>query len=636
MKNCFYNSKVSDFVETPISTIISVLEDNHKLFNNDNDITKQRNAWKSSLTYLQKILNEVICKEIEVILEYNLPFSGERIDAILIGKNKEQKLEAIVIEFKGWTFANYQSDTYVESDLGKSTHPNYQLSSYLGKLIYSHSASDKFDFYGVVSMYNMENTRSNLKFDNEIILKSEEAKFAAFINDHLSNPPNSDEVNNLLNGTYTHNKKLFNVIQENADSLINSTYKALAVVGFGLSDEQINLISEIEADVLAGNSMTYLIQGSPGSGKTLIAVNLLLSSLRREIKTVLALKNNRLVECLRNVFNTVKDKYGRTIYTNSVIKYYSTGRGDPGIAQNNFAGATFDLVIYDEAQRMDGENIRNSFKRGKVNVIFFDEFQRLNYNEKGSLINFEKLAVEEKINLKKRFLKGVYRIEGGEVYHQWLEKFVENPANMKKTSEWSTNYDLRMFKDFDVLYKKLNELRSHHFKVALIASFTESTGNFNTTSNANIRIGPGLISNLDNYRNSLNNIYWLMNTSEYVEFWVDGKCNELEKCASIYGCQGFEADYIGFVWGRDFVIRDEIWVLGTNCEDYPSVAGNYPLKNLFSLSQNGNTEIAAATMQLMKNRLRIFLSRGIKGTYIYCEDNETREFLINNLQSKTN
>ncbi|WP_156770007.1 DNA/RNA helicase domain-containing protein [Methanocaldococcus sp. FS406-22] len=32
-------------------------------------------------------------------------------------------------------------------------------------------------------------------------------------------------------------------------------------------------------------------------------------------------------------------------------------------------------------------------------------------------------------------------------------------------------------------------------------------------------------------------------------------------------------------------------------------------------------------MKLLVNRYRIFLTRGIKGTYVFCEDEETRKFL---------
>jgi DUF2075 family protein len=42
-----------------------------------------------------------------------------------------------------------------------------------------------------------------------------------------------------------------------------------------------------------------------------------------------------------------------------------------------------------------------------------------------------------------------------------------------------------------------------------------------------------------------------------------------------------------------------------------------------------NPVMEEVALTLLKNRLRIFLSRGIKGTYVFCEDDETGEFLMN-------
>ena len=104
---------------------------------------------------------------------------------------------------------------------------------------------------------------------------------------------------------------------------------------------------------------------------------------------------------------------------------------------------------------------------------------------------------------------------------------------------------------------------------------------------------------------------------------------KIKNCASIYGTQGFEVDYAGFIWGRDFVIRNGKWEIGSHCEDFPSVARPDTLKYLIEQEADDPVKKEIA-MTLLKNRLRIFLSRGIKGTYVFCEDDETRKFLIQN------
>ena len=83
------------------------------------------------------------------------------------------------------------------------------------------------------------------------------------------------------------------------------------------------------------------------------------------------------------------------------------------------------------------------------------------------------------------------------------------------------------------------------------------------------------------------------------------------------GCQGFEADYVGVIWCRDFVWRSGQLEIGSNSEDS---IGNTSLKRLI---KNKDKE----ALPLLKNRYRIFLTRGILGTYIYCEDDATMRYL---------
>jgi len=163
--------------------------------------------------------------------------------------------------------------------------------------------------------------------------------------------------------------------------------------------------------------------------------------------------------------------------------------------------------------------------------------------------------------------------------------------------------------------------------VALVAAFTESPGDFkNSHSCKNLRIGYPLYSGFELYKDFNGKIFWLMNPKvDYVKYWVRGESNRLERCASIYGCQGFEADFVGVVWGRDFVYRNGRWKLGDNCED--GVGGVNSLKRLFSRAKKGDKGAEERAIRLLINRYRIFLTRGIRGTYIFCEDKETGRFL---------
>lgn len=116
-------------------------------------------------------------------------------------------------------------------------------------------------------------------------------------------------------------------------------------------------------------------------------------------------------------------------------------------------------------------------------------------------------------------------------------------------------------------------------------------------------------------------IRWLMEPkTDYVPFYIQGRSNELNTCASIYGAQGFELDYAGLFWGSDLVLRNDVWTVGDPDDCYDRVPGAKALRTVMRADPS-------MALVLLRNRYRILLTRGIFGTAVYCEDTETRTFL---------
>jgi len=625
--NYLYLNKIERFVNENTNDILNQLKDNFRKAYNDNPNIGQVKAWESSINYLRgAFLNQVNIYELTIVFEYNLPFSNERIDLLIFGKNNTNRPTLLVFELKGWKKAtNTLSDFIVDCDLGNSVHPEYQVENYAGKLRFSHSEAVKFNILSGVLMYNAKLQSANIGFNKPVFFKDDTLTLINFIANHLSKPLSNQAIGIFLNGQYMQSNKLFDAIKKHFEEIKNQSYITLAENGWGLSTEQLELIDEIVEDLKSGkNNIVYLIQGAPGSGKTLVAIHLLLSSLAQGYQTVLAYRNNRLINSIRNIFNSIE------VGLSNPIKFYSMGpkAGFKGVAEKKFNGPNLDIVIYDEAQRMTKENIYYALQRGKITVFFYDEGQILNAEEEGISINFKDETQKQEKITKERFLKGFYRVEGGSEYHKFVEILLREPDRIdnKLLINWKNNYDFNVFESVEELLSSLEKRREETFKVALIAAFTESPGDlYNLTSLKNLRIGYPLFSGLDIYKDLNNKIYWLMDPKkDYVPFWVEGKSNKLEKCASIYGCQGFETDFAGLIWGRDFVFRNEKWELGENCEDN---IGKPSLKNLIAKAKNGDIDEDKIARCLLENHYRIFLTRGIKGTYIFCEDSETANFL---------
>ena len=623
--NHIYLGTVKKFVKENSDIILDIFKDNFKKAYGEYPNIEQLKAWESSINYLKNALDDKSIHEFTLVFEYKLPFSNERIDLLIFGENKTEPT-ILLFELKGWEKATKTSSPFiVDCDLGTSIHPEYQVENYAGKLRFSHSEADKFNILPAVLMYNAIPQKVNLEFKKPVFFRDDIQDFREFITDHLQKPLDSKTIDMFLNGQYIQSNKLFDAIKKHFEKIKKQSYFTLAENGWGLSSEQLELIEEIINDLKLGkNNIVYLVQGAPGSGKTLVAIHLLLSALTQNYQTILAYRNNRLINSIRDIFNSIERGLS------SPIKFYSIGprAGFKGVAEKNFNGPYLDIVIYDEAQRMTKENIHYALQRGKITVFFYDEGQILNAEEEGTTKNFIIEAQNAGKTIKERFLRGFYRVEGGEQYHKFVEILLREPEKISNDLHlsWKNNYDFKVFETIDELLYSLAKRKEENFKVALIAAFTESPGDLrNKISIKNLRIGYPLYSGLDIYENLTKKIYWLMDPrNDYVPFWVKGDSNKLDKCASIYGCQGFETDFAGVIWGRDFVYNSGRWKLGENCEDN---IGKPSLKDIINKAKNGNTQAYALALNLLINRYRIFLTRGIKGTYIFCEDPETADFL---------
>lgn len=587
-----------------------------------NTSKEQIKAWEESFEHVKGLFEElksIGLKNLICVFEYILPVIGERVDLLIIGK-KDNSHIALVVELKGWRNENsYNSKFY---------KPEWQLIGYMEKLSCFNTAGRYFDFHGFLWFYNVHSAphveKRNVQGYTKTItvLRSTKYKeFAREVANLINKPPEKEKLEELLNGEYTQCKKLFELFKEKGPIILKEGSKALFASSFYPSEEQLEVVEEVLKAVDNNQYRVFFIKGGPGSGKTYIALMLLVEALSKKKSTILAYRNNRLLNTLRQVFCEY--------LPSSVVRFYSTGiPHNLGIAER--LDKSYDLVIYDEAQRMEKENIEIALKRkDKVKVFLYDDSQILLPTEAGWEENFLETARMLDIkNYRKFNLSGYYRVEGGREYHDFVEKLL-NEHNPKPDFE---RYELKVFKSIEEMIEALREKAKSH-KVALVASFTESPGdrenkksdeNKNKKIDKNRRVGYPLHSGFELYKNSSVDIYWLMDEKEeYPKFWLDNESNNLTHCASVYGCQGFEADYVGVIWGRDLVWRNK-WDLGKNCED--NVGGKNSLKNLFKKGKY-DPKSKETAIKLLKNRYRIFLTRGIKGTYVFCEDEKTANYL---------
>jgi len=532
--------------------------------------TSLTGSWSGSIDVLKRTVGDGI----PVIMEYIFPIGLERVDFIIVGSGR-----ALLIEMKGWKKYEELNEYIVNTDLGLQPPPCYQAENYLSKFVNFHSASKDILFDSCVMMYRT--TDGN---DCQIFYSPDD--LIAKIRPIAEKPGSLEEVQKITQGHFVFSRTLIDFIGMNRERLLVSPSKALLGNGYGLSSDQSVAIGSVLLDLRNGRSAVYLIRGTMGSGKTLVALTMLFTAISEGFHALLGYRNNRLINTLRKSVDS---------RVRALLQFYSTGFYGTGIGEPNFRVSLIrgglDLVIYDEAQRMTRSVIDLSMRRSSISVYFFDEQQILLGDEEGTRENFVQIAKSQGKDVVEIELNGIYRVRDGRRYDMFLGSLLSG------SPESSTfDYDFRCYKDITFLLKDLEWFRNNGEKVALVASFTESDGRKNK-----VRVR-------DPY------IEWLMDPkTEYPAYWID-QVDALRKCASVYGSQGFEADVVGVIWGKDLIWRNG-WKInpGAITDD---VGGRYSIKSL-SVS---NPKLA---IDLMMNRYRILLTRGIKGTFVYFEDQET-------------
>jgi len=555
----------------------------------------QVNVWRSLTGEMIKIVDGF-----PSFAEFPI-FHLERVDYLIVDTN-----DALIIEAKGWKNIEKIDDRVVLADGKLHLDPCYQLNNYVSKFNHFHSSGRELKYSGVLFLYNNSTYRSD---ECQIAHTFGELKS---IIDSLRKPQSMDLAEKIRMGHFQVSDDIIYLISQNRKEMLFNASKALLGRGYGLTENQALLVHEVLQAVEKQENRTFLVKGSSGSGKTLVAVELLLEAFVKKYTVFLAYRNNRLLNTLKQILQTGDGKHN----ISASIMFYSTGRGQ-GIGEANFPADRYgkiDLVIYDEAQRMTESVIKTTNYRSTVKVYFYDENQILIGDEAGTDGNF------------RRYCSNISEFEFPSVFR--LSRSYLNLVNHLLDGSEPTKLSGYRIKLFDRITEMLEDLRKYHNegdKIALMCAFTESNGDKNNPQSIdNRRIGYPLPSGLDIYRGTDLDIYWLMDEkTEYPRYWSGGM-DPLSRCASVYGSQGFETQYAGLVWGRDLVWRNG-WTI--NPDPITDKVGNSHSLKILSRKNN------EGAMKLLKNRYYILLTRAIKGMDIFFEDPQTGKYVESVLQS---
>ena len=244
-------------------------------------------SWENSLEYMYKVLNDNgIPDNSGVAIEYNIPQTSKRVDFIVTGYGEEEVPNAIIIELKQWdTVDTVESqdaivETTIAGGLRRVVHPSYQAWSYAAMIKDYNQNVQQMSIMLHPCAYLHNYRKSNpekleqkqyKEYVDEapIFARGEVSKLRDFIKKSVRKGDEGKLIYEIDSGRIRPSKSL----QDSIKSMIEGNQE------FIMLDEQKVVYEEIlktATKCMADQKKrTVIVKGGPGTGKTVVAINLL-------------------------------------------------------------------------------------------------------------------------------------------------------------------------------------------------------------------------------------------------------------------------------------------------------------------------------------------------------------------------
>jgi DUF2075 family protein len=432
---------------------------------------------------------------------------------------------------------------------------------------------------------------------------------------------------------------------ENSDLFKLSPFKALTQDQAAALED---ILEGLFADLRDDRGETIVIQGHPGTGKTVVAIYLLklLSDIGSappsddfdgdslfadfflgEYRTLLGGLRVGMVVPQQSLRDSIKRVFRKTpgLDPAMVLTPFEVGQSDED----------WDLLLVDEAHRL---NQRANQSTGVLNakfplinerlfgaddlsktqldwiraksrhqILLVDEAQSVRPADLSKEAVLE-LLEEARARDRHYRLATQMRVRAGADYVGYVRDVLRIPraghamggSVSPRTFE---GYDLRVFDDVAEMHREIRLRDAEHGLARLVAGYAWQWASRKDPRAADIEIdGVGLQWNRTN------------------KDWIASR-GALEEVGSIHTVQGYDLNYAGVIIGGDLrydVYRDELFV---------DRASYFDTKGAENNKQLGRSYTDAELREFISNIYGVLLTRGIRGTYVYAVDPGMRVYI---------
>jgi uncharacterized protein len=570
----------------------------------------QISAFHNSLPYMHIVLSDSeIPDDSGVSIEYQIPQTGKRVDFIVSGKDGEHRDTVVIIELKQWEVATLSAkdsvvNTFIGGKVREQTHPSYQAWSYAALLEDFHETVyvDRIALKPCAYLhnYNQDNVITN-EFYAEclqkapVFLKPDALKLRKFIEKYIKHGDAGEVMYRIDHGRIRPSKsladKLSSLLQGNQEFIMIDDQKIVYESALALASKK--------------SKQVLIVEGGPGTGKSVVAINLLVALINKRLNVQYVTKNAAPREVYRS-------KLAGTLRRNRIDSLFC-GSGaytdcDPNI---------FDTLIVDEAHRLNeksgmyqnkGENqIEEIIRSAKCSIFFIDEDQRVTLKDIGEKREIARFAKQQGAMVHYMELSSQFRCNGSDGYLPWLDNTLQVRETANTMLDIST-YDFRILSSpielRDLIYEK-NKINN---KARIVAGYC-----WNWVSKTD--------PNINDIQMPEHDFAMRWNLASDGNLWIL-KPESVREAGCIHTCQGLDLDYVGVIVGPDLVYRN-----GKILTDRKKRAGtDSSVKGYKKLCEKDADRAMILMDAIIKNTYRTLMTRGMKGCYVYFVDKETETY----------
>lgn len=572
-------------------------------------------AWRSSLFEMAKVLqDEEIPEDAGVAIEYQLPQSSKRIDFVITGEDEHATTKVVIIELKQWSESKRtEKDAVVIARRGgpsgerEGPHPSYQAWSYAAFLqdfnsaVLDHEMSLKPCAYLHNHPRNGEIDHPHYREHLErapLFLARERSKLQAFIRQHVRKGDRKGALYAIECGRIRPSKQLMDSVA----GLLQGKPEFVLI-----DDQKVVFEAVLDADKRAvGTKQVVIIRGGPGTGKSVLAINLLAALIARQ----------------RNARYVSKNAAPREVYAAKL-----TGTLTKTRISNLFSGSgafvdtpedTYDALVVDEAHRLNEKSglyknlgdhqILEIIRSSRCAVFFVDDDQRVTIHDAGNSADLIRAAQAAGAQITELELASQFRCNGSDGYLAWVDNTLEIRGTANTILD-PADFDFRVLDspaDLHALVELKNQATN---RSRMVAGYC-----WNWPSKKDPNAWDIVIPEYGYKRR------W--NLTDHGSLWII-EPNSVEQVGCIHTCQGLELDYVGVIIGPDLRFEKGKLVVDTSRR----ASSDQSIKGLKKMQKSDPVKAAALANMIVKNTYRTLMTRGMKGCYVYCTDKPLADYL---------